>query len=131
MKLTILFSVLTICLLAGCAMFTRSTQTNYGLLKAGMNTQEVTDLLGEPKLKSVTQPTETWTYQIYARDNTRSYPHDLLFENGKLTGWRASSKEAPEGKIRTPPPEIKHPSISDEEYKQRASDPRYDPTEGG
>ncbi len=81
--------ILWVFLFVGCANFSKARLSNLSAIKVGQAPAETTAALGQPSEKIKKGEAETWYYEIYSDDSSRTYPYKAVFQSGKLKSFEA------------------------------------------
>lgn len=87
--------------LSGCGSLSKTRHSNLVLVRVGQTQQELVTVLGKPGKEIKNGNNETWLYDVYSDDNSRTYPYNAKFEKGILVSFDADSRRGVEdGELR-------------------------------
>lgn len=73
----------------GCASFSKARVGNLPLVHPEQTPAEFTEAMGSPAEKIKKGDAETWYYELYSDDSSRTYPYKADFQAGKLKSFEA------------------------------------------
>ncbi len=83
-----LFMISILFLATACGTFSKSTLKQARLVKPGQSQQDVLETLGRPNAVQKTAPDqETWLYDIYSDDSSKTYPYSATIRKGTLVSF--------------------------------------------